>query len=161
MPRPTSCREQGWARFVSAQNELNLLRRRARDDVLPACEEYDLGFLPFFPLASGLLTGKYQRDQALPEGARLLAMPEDRRSAVLSERNYSRVEALSAFAAERDHTLLDLAFAWLVALPAMGSVIAGATKAEQVQANVAAADWKLSAADLDRIDQILAEAATD
>jgi len=154
-------RDKGRARFVSAQNELNLLRRRARDEVLPACVEDGLGFLPFFPLASGLLTGKYVRGEGTPEGTRLASMPEERRSQVLTERNYSRLEALSAFAEERGHSLLDLAFAWLLALPGMTSVIAGATKADQVRANSAAAGWSLSEADLDQIDQILEAAVAE
>jgi len=151
----------GGARFVSAQNELNLLRRRARDEVLPACTEAGIGFLPFFPLASGLLTGKYRRGEGTPEGTRLAGMPEERKSQVLTDRNFSRLEALSAFAEERDHSLLDLAFAWLLALPSMTSVIAGATKPEQVRANAEAADWTLDQSDLDQIDKILEAAVAD
>jgi len=152
---------KGQARFVSAQNELNLLRRRARDEVLPACTEAGIGFLPFFPLASGLLTGKYRRGEGTPEGTRLAGMPEERKSQVLTDRNFSRLEALSAFAEERDHSLLDLAFAWLLALPSMTSVIAGATKPEQVRANAEAADWTLDQSDLDQIDKILEAAVAD
>ena len=152
---------KGQARFVSAQNELNLLRRRARDEVLPACTEVGIGFLPFFPLASGLLTGKYRRGEGTPEGTRLAGMPEERKSQVLTDRNFSRLEALSTFAEERDHTLLDLAFAWLMALPGMTSVIAGATKPEQVKTNAAAAGWTLDQSDLDQIDKILEAAVSD
>jgi aryl-alcohol dehydrogenase-like predicted oxidoreductase len=153
--------DKGQARFVSAQNELNLLRRRARDEVLPACTEAGIGFLPFFPLASGLLTGKYRRGEGAPEGTRLAGMPEERKSQVLTERNFSRLEALSAFAEERDHTLLDLAFAWLLALPSMTSVIAGATQPDQVRTNAAAAGWTLDQSDLDQIDKILEAAVAD
>ena len=149
------------ARFVSAQNELNLLRRRARDEVLPACTDAGLGFLPFFPLASGLLTGKYRRGEGTPEGTRLAGMPEERKSQVLTDRNFSRLEALSAFADERDHSLLDLAFAWLLALPSMTSVIAGATKPEQVGTNANAAGWTLDQSDLDQIDKILEAAVAE
>jgi aryl-alcohol dehydrogenase-like predicted oxidoreductase len=147
--------QKGWARFLSAQNELNLLRRRARDEVLPACTEVGLGFLPFFPLASGLLSGKYRRGGGTPEGTRLAAMPEERKSQVLTDRNFSRLEALSAFAEDRGHSLLELAFAWLLALPSLTSVIAGATQPEQVKANAAAGEWILDQSDLDQIDKIL------
>src|SRR5579884_1957041 len=106
-------RQKGIARFVSAQNELNILRRAPLAELLPTCERLGLGFLPFFPLASGLLTGKYQRNQPAPEGTRLAALPPDRAERVFSERTFDQVEALGAFAAARDHTLLELAFAWL------------------------------------------------
>ena len=147
--------EHGWARFVSAQNHLNLLQRGPLDDVVPACERHGLGMLPYFPLASGLLTGKYQRNQAPPEGTRLAGLPEERRQRLLSEKHFDVVERLSAFARERDHTILDLAFAWLAGQPTMASVIAGATKPEQVHANAAAAAWKLSDEDMSEVDAIL------
>ncbi len=148
--------EHGWARFISAQNQLSLVSTGARHRVLPACVEHGLGFLPYFPLGSGLLSGKYHRDAAPPAGTRLAGMPEDRAARLLSDHNFDRVEALEAFATGRSHTLLELAFAWLAAQPALASIIAGATTPEQVQANTAAVDWTLSPEDLAEIDAILA-----
>jgi aryl-alcohol dehydrogenase-like predicted oxidoreductase len=149
-------REHGWARFSSAQNQLSLVSTGARHSVLPACVEHGLAFLPYFPLASGLLTGKYERGAAPPEGTRLASLPEERASRVLSDRNFARVDDLRAFAESRDHTLIELAFAWLAAQPALASIIAGASKPEQVAANVAAAGWTLGDDDLAEIDAVLA-----
>ena len=146
----------GLARFVSAQNHFNLLHREPLDDVIPACVRDGLGVLPYFPLASGLLTGKYTRGEPAPEGTRLSQLPEERASRVMSDRNLDQIERLRAFAAERGHSILELAFAWLAAQPAMASIIAGATSPEQVGANVAAVDWRLSDADLVEIDELLA-----
>ena len=148
--------ESGGAAFSTAQNNFSLLDRRVQDKVLPACERQGLAMLPYFPLASGLLTGKYTRGEPPPEGTRLALMPSDRVDRVLSERNFDLVERLSAWAEGQGHTILDLAFAWLSAQPAMGPVIAGATSAEQVQANVAAGQWELSADDVAAVDAILA-----
>jgi aryl-alcohol dehydrogenase-like predicted oxidoreductase len=111
--------------------------------VLPASEHFGLGFLPFFPLASGLLTGKYRRGEPPPEGTRLAAWGP-RAQASLNDRNFDRLEALEAWAAERGRSLTDLAFAWLLGHPVVSSVIAGATSAEQVRANAATADWRLT-----------------
>ena len=147
--------EQGLRPFVSAQNELSLLRRRVADEVLPACERHGLGMLPYFPLASGMLTGKYRRGEAPPEGTRLAGAPEERRAKALADAQFDVVERLEAFAAERDHTLLELAFAWLLGLPAMASVIAGATSAEQGRANASAAAWTLTEDDRQQLDAIL------
>ena len=130
-------------RFVSAQNNYSLLERAVAHEVLPACETFGLGFLPFFPLASGLLTGKYRRGEAPPEGSRLAAWGA-RGAEALSDRNLDRVERLEAWAVARGHTLLELAFAWLLGQPVVSSVIAGATSAEQVQANAATAEWRLT-----------------
>jgi aryl-alcohol dehydrogenase-like predicted oxidoreductase len=146
---------KGFARFVSAQNHFNLLHRDPLRDVVPACVRHGLGVLPYFPLASGLLTGKYRRGEPAPEGTRLAMLPEERAARVMSEQNFDDVDRLTAFATERDHTVLELAFAWLAAQPSMASIIAGATKPEQVSANVAAVDWKLSDDDLAAIDQLL------
>jgi len=145
----------GLARFVSAQNHFNLLHRDPLRDVVPACVRHGLGVLPYFPLASGLLTGKYQRDAPAPEGTRLSMLPQERAARVMSDDNFDAVDQLAAFADARDHTILELAFAWLAAQPAMTSIIAGATKPEQVAANVAAVDWKLSDDDLAELDGIL------
>ncbi len=146
---------RGLARFVSAQNHFNLLHREPLQDVVPACVRHGLGMLPYFPLASGLLTGKYQRGEPAPAGTRLSSLPEERAARVMSDRNFEQVDALSAFAVARGHTILELAFAWLAAQPAMTSIIAGATTPEQVAANVAAVDWQLSDADLAELDQLL------
>jgi aryl-alcohol dehydrogenase-like predicted oxidoreductase len=108
--------------------------------------------LPYFPLASGLLTGKYGRGEPPPAGTRLSTMPDDRAARILSDRNFERLERLATFAEARDHTVLDLAFAWLSGQPAVASVIAGATQPEQVRANVAAGEWTLSRDELDQLD---------
>ena len=143
------------ARFVSAQNHFNLLHREPLRDVIPACVRHGLGVLPYFPLASGLLTGKYQRGAPAPEGTRLSTLPQERAARVMSDENFDAVDRLAAFADARDRTILELAFAWLAAQPAMTSIIAGATKPEQVAANVAAVGWKLSDDDLAELDGIL------
>jgi aryl-alcohol dehydrogenase-like predicted oxidoreductase len=144
-------REHGYARFVSVQNQYSLFHREAeRDGVIEECTRTGEAFLPFFPLASGLLTGKYRKGQAHPEGTRIGAD-----SKALTDENLDRVEALVAFAAARGHTILDVAISWLLARPAIASVIAGATKPEQVNDNVVAAGMHLSAADLAEIDRIL------
>ncbi len=134
--------------FVSAQNHYSLLERGARKEVLPACERCGLGQLPYFPLASGMLTGKYQRGEPAPEGTRLARVPRLAERALTGE-NFDLVERLSAFAAERGRDLLSLAFAWLLSQPVITSVIAGATSAEQVRSNVAAASgWRLDEAEM-------------
>ncbi|HEY4397547.1 MAG TPA: aldo/keto reductase [Acidimicrobiia bacterium] len=147
---------EGLARFVSAQNHFNLLHREPLQDVVPACVRHGLGVLPYFPLASGLLTGKYRRGAPAPEGTRLSQLPAERAARVLSDRNFDLVDELRALAGSREHTLLELAFAWLAAQPAMASIIAGATTPDQVAANVAAVDWRLSDADLAQLDELLA-----
>lgn len=142
----------GLNKFVSCQDEYSLLIRDADRELMPMMSKYKLGLLPYFPLACGLLTGKYSRG-AMPQGARLT---ETKRWAdkYLNDRNWRVVDELTAFAKKRGHTLLDLAFSWLLARPNVGSVIAGATNPEQVEANVKAASWKLSAEDLAEVDRI-------
>jgi aryl-alcohol dehydrogenase-like predicted oxidoreductase len=139
--------------FVSCQDEFSLLVRGHERDLLPAMEHYGLGLLPYFPLASGLLTGKYQRNTPLPEGARLTNTQRlaDR---YLTDAHWPIVEKLSDFAASRGHTLLELAFSWLLAQRPVASVIAGATKPEQIPQNAAAASWTLSDDDLAAIDTL-------
>ncbi|HEX3701226.1 MAG TPA: aldo/keto reductase [Phenylobacterium sp.] len=144
----------GQSRFVSAQNQFSLLERRVEYEVLPACERFGLGFLPFFPLASGLLSGKYKRGEAPPEGTRLAAWGP-RGAQALSDKNFDKVEKLTAWAAERDHSLLDLAFAWLLGHPVVSSVIAGATSAAQVQANAATAEWRLTPAEVAEVGKLI------
>ena len=133
----------GHQRFVTAQNNVSLLERGVEREVLPACERFGLGLLPFFPLASGFLTGKYQRGEPPRQGTRLAAWGA-RGAAALSDRNFDRLEALEAWAEQRGRRILDLAFAWLLGHPAVSSVIAGATTPEQVQANARCAEWILT-----------------
>jgi len=143
-----------FARFVTVQNEYSLLQRAPEKDVLPECAKLKLGFLPYFPLASGLLSGKYRKDQPVPEGTRLANSP--RAAEVLSAENLSRVEGLIAFAEGRGHTILELAVSWLLRRPEVTSVIAGATKPEQISANVRAANWVLTEAELAEVEKLLA-----
>jgi aryl-alcohol dehydrogenase-like predicted oxidoreductase len=138
-----SAREKGTARIVSMQNEYSLVEREAEDEVLPTCEKLGIGFLPYFPLASGLLTGKHSSGETPTEGR--LAGQE------IADERWARVDALQAFADARGITLLDLAFGGLLAQPAVSSVIAGATKPEQVRANVAAGDIELSLEDVEEL----------
>ncbi|MBX3705918.1 MAG: aldo/keto reductase [Pseudomonadales bacterium] len=142
---------RGTTPFVSAQNHYSLLERAVAHEVLPACERFGLGMLPYFPLASGLLTGKYRAGEPPPPGTRLAGAEALARRA-LTERNFERVAALAAFAAEHGRGLLDLAFCWLLSQPVVTSVIAGATAVEQVRANtVAATDWRLTADDMRQV----------
>lgn len=141
-------------RFVSAQNLYSLLERKVEAEVLPACEHFGLGFLPFFPLASGLLTGKYKRGEAPAEGTRLAAWGA-RGAQALSDRNFDKVEALEGWARERGHTILELAFAWLLGHPVVSSVIAGATSPEQVQTNAATAAWSLTPQEVAEVSELV------
>ena len=136
-------RTNGLERFVSAQNNFSLLERGVEREVLPACARFGLGLLPYFPLASGFLTGKYRRGEAPRQGTRLAAWGK-RGAAALSERNFDRLEALEHWAEQRGRRILDLAFAWLLGHGAVSSVIAGATSPEQVQANARCAEWILT-----------------
>ena len=131
------------SRFISAQNNWSLLERAVETEVIPACERFGLGMLPFFPLASGLLTGKYRRGEAPQQDTRLAAWGT-RGAKALSDRNFDRVEKLTAYAEEAGHTMLELAFAWLLGHASVSSVIAGATRPEQVKANAATAAWRLT-----------------
>src|SRR5947209_1608151 len=141
-------REQGLTRFTAIQNNYSLLVRDAEHDVLPTCERLGLGFVPFFPLASGLLTGKYRRGEAAPEGTRLAA-----RERVASDEQFDVVEAVAQFAAERGVSMTDVAIGALLARPVVATVIAGATKPEQVRGNVAAARWVPSEGDLAELER--------
>jgi aryl-alcohol dehydrogenase-like predicted oxidoreductase len=143
----------GAARFVSVQNEYSLLDREAEREVIPECERLGLAFIPYFPLASGLLTGKYRKGEPPPPGTRLA--PGGRFGDTLTENNLDLVEALMQFAESKGHTLLELAISWLAARPTVASVIAGATTSQQVKMNAAAAGWRLSKADLTEVDKIL------
>jgi aryl-alcohol dehydrogenase-like predicted oxidoreductase len=145
----------GAQRFVSAQNELSLLATDATRDLLPECVRSGVAFLPYFPLASGLLTGKYRRGAEPPAGARLTAGGEYF-AGKLTDAALSRVEDLVTFAAARGHSLLELAVAWLLSFAPVASVIAGATRPGQIRDNAGAAGWTLSAADLEELHTLLA-----
>jgi aryl-alcohol dehydrogenase-like predicted oxidoreductase len=144
-----TARSGGHTPFISAQNPYNLLDRRLEREVVPAVEAYGLGILPYFPLANGLLTGKYRRDE-VPAGSRLTHS----RKNVLDTADWDQLESFSAFAAERGVGEVQVAFSWLAAQPSVGSVIAGATTPEQVRQNATAADWVPSDADLAELDRI-------
>jgi aryl-alcohol dehydrogenase-like predicted oxidoreductase len=144
-----TAREQGLVSFVTLQNQYSLLERGVEADVAPACERLGVSILPYFPLASGLLSGKYRRGEPGPAGSRLASGEP-----AGSEEQFDVVEALEAFASERGIGVLDVAIAGLAAQPAVGSVIAGATKPEQIAANVAARNWEPSAEDLAELDRI-------
>jgi aryl-alcohol dehydrogenase-like predicted oxidoreductase len=144
-----AARTAGLEHFVSAQNKYSLLDREIEDEVVPACEHLGIGIVPYSPLAGGLLTGKYQRGEAAPEGTRLATQPER-----LARADFDKIEALDTFAAERDLTLLDVAIGGLAAQPAVGSVIAGATTPEQIAQNVAAGQWEPTTEDLAILDEL-------
>ena len=136
-------------RLVALQNEYNLLERADEADVLPFAREHGVGYIPYFPLASGVLSGKFRRGEAPPEGTRMASRADQ-----LTDDLFDRVEALDAFAADRGHTLLELAIAGLASQPGIPSVIAGAMRPEQIAANVAAAEWELSVADLRALAEV-------
>jgi aryl-alcohol dehydrogenase-like predicted oxidoreductase len=143
----------GGAHFVSVQNHYNLLHRTDEHDAIPECDRRGLAYLPFFPLASGLLSGKYVHGQAPPEGTRLHRWG-GRADGILTDRNFAVTDALQSWAEDRHHTILDLAVAWLVAKPVVASVIAGATRADQVRANAAAGQWRLSSEEESAVDAL-------
>jgi aryl-alcohol dehydrogenase-like predicted oxidoreductase len=141
-------RSSGFERFISAQNKYSLYDRTAEDELVPACEHVGVGVLPYYPLEYGLLSGKYRRDEPAPAGTRLSARP-----ALLEAADFDRIEALERFAAEHGVGILDVAIGGLAAQPTVASVIAGATRPEQVTANVAALAWQPTAADLAALDE--------
>ena len=147
-----TARTNGWARMVSAQNGYSLIDRRVENDVIPACQRFGVGMLPYFPLASGLLTGKYRRGEEGPEGTRL-GKGSPMASRFLNDRNFDKVEALEKVAAEAGVSLLHIAFGGLAAQPTVASVIAGATSPEQIEANVEAGTWTPSPDVLAAIDE--------
>ena len=136
---------RGLTRLASAQNRLNLLRQEARDDLVPALEQAEMVLIPFFPLAAGMLTGKYRRGQPMPSDSRFARHVDPAQAAHMIERDADRVEALEEWPREHGHGLAELAIAWLVSQPVVASVIAGATRPAQLDANAAAAGWKLDA----------------
>jgi aryl-alcohol dehydrogenase-like predicted oxidoreductase len=148
-------RGQGLSPFVSCQDEYSLVARGAEKELMPAARHLGMGLLPYFPLASGLLTGKYRRNAPMPAGARL-TKTERLAERYLTDRNWQISEKLIDYAESRGHTALELAFSWLLSQAPVSSVIAGATKPEQLEQNVKAGDWKLSVDDLAEIDRITA-----
>jgi aryl-alcohol dehydrogenase-like predicted oxidoreductase len=143
----------GFAPYISAQNQYNLLDRRIEKDLTPACKQFGVGILPYFPLASGFLTGKYKRGEEPSKDTRLGAMGSMAKSA-LTDSNFAVLEKLTEFARSHGHSVLELAIGWLASMPQVSSVIAGATKPEQVSANIKGGDWKLSAEELAEVDKI-------
>jgi aryl-alcohol dehydrogenase-like predicted oxidoreductase len=143
--------------FIACEDEYSLLGRGIERELLPAMEQMGLGLLPYYPIASGLLTGKYKRGQPLPADSRFAVITErDYTGQFLTEANWARLDQLTAFVERRGYKLLDVAISWLYAKPLVASVIAGATKPEQVEANVKAAALKLTADDMAELDEITA-----
>jgi len=147
-------RALGLEPLISVEPEYSMLKRAIEKELLPCCRRYNLGILPYFPLASGFLTGKYRRGQPAPAGSRF-AVQTRRAETILTPENFAVLEQLETFAAARSRPLVELAFAWLLAHPQVSSVIAGATTPEQITANARAADWHLSAAEMEELDGIL------
>jgi len=143
----------GLTRFISCQDQYSLVARDIERELVPAMQACGMGLLPYAPLSSGVLTGKYRRGEPMPEGSRLAARP-DLGARYATDAKLAAAERLRAFCAERGHTLLELAFSWLAAQPAMGSIIAGATSVAQLEANAAAADWVLSKDELTEVDRL-------
>jgi aryl-alcohol dehydrogenase-like predicted oxidoreductase len=152
----STAQAKGLTSFVSSQDEYSLLVRNIEREQLPVIEKHGLSELPYFPLASGLLTGKYKKGHAAQKGTRL-GDKQGLADRYLHDANHEKVERLEHFAKEHGHTLLELAFSWLVAHPAVASVIAGATKPEQIEANAKAANWDLSAAEMAEVDRITSQ----
>jgi aryl-alcohol dehydrogenase-like predicted oxidoreductase len=151
----STSRERDLAQFASVQNEYSLLHREPQENgVIEACLRNHLALLPYFPLASGILTGKYTRGKEAPAGSRLAGMSASRAERFANAQNFELTERLEAFAKEQGHTILELAMSWLVAQPVVASVIAGATSPEQVQANAYGVKWELLPEDLSEIDRL-------
>jgi len=150
-----TARSAGVCAFTSCQDEYSLLFRKHEAELIPAMSAHGLGLLPYFPLASGLLTGKYKRGQAIPAGTRF-ARAASFEQRYMNERNWERLAGLEAFAQKHGRTMVELAFSWLAGRPVVSSVIAGAMSPQQIEANVAAVQWALSAAEIAEIDAITA-----
>ena len=146
-------KSMGLSKFVSCQDEYNILNRNIEDELIPAMQKYGCGLLPYFPLASGLLTGKYKQT-AMPAGARLTDMPTFANRIYLTEENFEIVDKLNAFAKKAGHSILELAFGWMASRPTTASIIAGATRPEQIDANVEAIGWVMSRSEIDEVDKI-------
>jgi aryl-alcohol dehydrogenase-like predicted oxidoreductase len=146
-------REHGLASYVCAQNQYNLLDRSIERELIPACQHFNVGVVPYFPLASGFLTGKYRPDSPPPKGTRL-ATTQRLADQVLTEGNFAVLQRLERFVTDRGHGLLELAVSWLVAQPQVASVICGATSSEQVTENVKASSWKLTSDELTEVETL-------
>ena len=146
-------RANGLASYVSAQNQYNLLDRRIERELVPACRQFGVGILPYFPLASGFLTGKYRRGAEPPKGTRL-SLIKRMADQTLTDENFAKLERLDKFARDHNHTLLELAVGWLASQPQVSSVISGATSPEQVTDNVKAGNWKLTSEELAEVDKL-------
>ncbi|HAE59716.1 MAG TPA: hypothetical protein DCG54_09495 [Anaerolineae bacterium] len=144
---------RGWTAFAALQSHHHMLERDVEREVLPYCAAHGVGFVPYFPLAGGFLTGKYRRGQPAPAGSR--GEGSDYVKGYMTDANYDRIEKLEVWALERGHGLGNLAQAWLLAQPAVCSVISGATRLEQIQANVRAVEWKLSQTELEEVNLLL------
>jgi aryl-alcohol dehydrogenase-like predicted oxidoreductase len=145
--------QQGWNKFVTEQPHYHMLARETEKEILPACEYFDIGILPYFPLAGGFLTGKYQRNQGIPEGSRAEKSVYVQR--YLTEDNFTILEQLTAFAKARGHTMVELAHAWLLANQNISSIISGATRVKHILANVKGVGWALSAEEISEVDNII------
>jgi aryl-alcohol dehydrogenase-like predicted oxidoreductase len=148
--------ERGLHRFVAVQNEYSLLQRDVEREVLPACARLEMSLVPYFPLASGLLTGKYRRGEDPPAGTRLAVWPKERVDSITGDEQFAAVERLDEFARSHGHTLLELALSWLATNPLVSSVIAGATSPEQVRQNAAATvTWAMTEAERAEVATLL------
>ncbi len=146
-------RAHNLAPYISAQNQYNLLDRKIERELVPACQKFGVGILPYFPLASGFLTGKYRRGTEPPKGTRL-ALMKPMASRVMTEGNFAMLEALESFARQHGHTMLELAIGWLATQPFVSSVISGATDPQQVIDNVRAGAWRLNAEEMAEVDKL-------
>ena len=155
-----TAKTNGLASFISCQDEYSLLFRKHEADLIPAMRHFGLGLLPYFPLASGLLTGKYRPDEPVPAGTRFASTPLFK-NRYMTDENWAKVEGLRAFCEARGRSLVELAFSWLASQPVVSSIIAGATKPEQIDANVKAVSWKLTPEELAEIDTIVGTAVQD
>ena len=144
---------RGWTPFATIQNHYHMLERELEQEMVPYCNTFSVGILPYFPLAGGFLTGKYTRNAPAPAGSRGESSIYVQR--YMTDTNYAKIEQLTAWAQARDHTMAELAHTWLLAQPQVCSVISGATKAAHVRANIKSADWQLSEADLAEVNAIL------
>ncbi len=144
---------RGWERFVTVQSHYHMMERDVEREVIPYCQADGIGFIPYFPLAGGFLTGKYKRGESAPEGSR--GESSEYVQGYMTDENYTKVEKLTAWAEERDHTMAELAHVWLLAQPTVCSVISGLTKLSHLEANAKSADWTLTADELDEVNAVL------
>ena len=149
-----TAKQNGLNHFIACEDEYSALHRDAERELLPAARACGMGMLPYYPLASGMLTGKYSADAAMPQGSRMQRAERDYAGQFFNEANWRRLEQLTSYAQSRGRTILELAVSWLLANPTVGSVIAGATKPEQVEANVNAARWQLTMDERAAIDAL-------